>query len=376
MARRPKIAIIHHWLTFYGGGEKVLIELHRMYPEAPIYTSAYHPEKFPELKDADVRTTFLNKIPWVRRHHQLFPIFLGTPFKTFDLSEYDLVISSDAAEAKYVRTNPNQLHICYCHTPVRYYWSDYEWRLHNLPFGKLNFLARIVYPLLVGLLRRIDYAGAQGVDVYIANSRYIQERIKKYYHRDSTVIYPPVAVDQLEAYPRSPGDHYTMGGRQVFSKRLDVAVAAFNKLGLPLKVVGIGEAVDQQKPLAKPNIEFLGRAPDEIRDPLLASAKGFVFVAEEDFGIVPVEALAVGTPVIAYNKGGVTEYVIDGVTGVLFDEQTPESLIAAIKRFETMHFDEATLRAKAREFDEASFRRNITGFVDAEWAKFEAKRQD
>src|SRR4051812_25775149 len=182
----PKIALTHHWLTSPGGAEKVLYELHRMYPEAPIFTTAYIPEKFPEFAGADVRTTFLDKIPFLKFKHQLFPIFLGTPFKTLDMSGYDIVISSCAAEAKYVRTGDKTLHICYCHTPVRYYWSDYEWRLNNLPFGAFNFAARLVFPLLIGVLRFYDYRAAQGVNVFIANSLHIKQRIKQYYHRDST----------------------------------------------------------------------------------------------------------------------------------------------------------------------------------------------
>jgi glycosyltransferase involved in cell wall biosynthesis len=341
-----------------------------MYPEAPIYTSAYIPEKFPEFAKADVRTTFLDKIPWLKHKHQLFPIFLGLPFKTLNMDEYDLVISSCAAEAKYVRTKPSTLHICYCHTPVRYYWTDYEWRLHNLPFGRLNWLARIVFPLVVGLLRRIDYAAAQQVGVFIANSKHIRARIKQYYHRDSTVIYPPIDTQGLLRAPVGPRDYYLIVGRQVAAKRLDVAVDAFNELGLPLKVVGAGEELDRQRPRAGRNIEFLGRVSDEERNRLFAGAKGFVFPPEEDFGMVPLEAMAAGTPVIAFNKGGAPEYVTDGETGVLFDEQTGEALAAAVRRFEAMAFDEKVLRARAKEFDVAVFRERIRGFVDAEWDKF------
>jgi glycosyltransferase involved in cell wall biosynthesis len=292
--------------------------------------------------------------------------------KTFDMSSYDLVISSCAAEAKYVRTPAKTLHICYCHTPVRYYWTDYEWRLHNLPFGVLNPVARVVFPLVVGLLRKIDYAAAQRVNVFIANSKHIQARIKQYYHRDSTVIYPPIQTAHLLTLKRDPQDYYLIVGRQVAAKRLDVAVDAFNELGLKLKVVGAGEETTRQKPRAGASVEFLGRVRDEERDRLYAGAKAFIFPPEEDFGIVPLEALAAGTPVIVFNKGGVPEYIADGETGVLFDEQTGASLAAAVRRFETMKFDEAKLRAKAREFDVAVFRRRMQEFVDAEWGKFDA----
>jgi glycosyltransferase involved in cell wall biosynthesis len=344
-----------------------------MFPDAPIYTTAYVPEKFPEFRDADIRTTFLNWIPLLKRKHQFFPIFLGLPFKTLNLSSYDMVISNCAAEAKYVRTTDSQLHICYCHTPVRYYWSDYEWRLKNLPFGAFNWLARLVFPVVVGPLRRIDYAAAQGVDVFVANSRHIQRRIKKYYHRDSTVIYPPIDTKRLEAEPAGARDYYLIVGRQVASKRLDLAIDAFNELGLPLKVAGAGEEIARQKPRAKANIEFLGRVSEADRDRLFAGAKGFVFPAYEDFGMVPLEAMAAGTPVIAYGAGGAPEYVTDNETGILFKLQTAEALVEAINRFEGLKFDDKLVRRRAKEFDTSVFERRMRDFVDREWAKFEQR---
>ncbi len=370
-----RVALAHHWLVSRGGAETVLYELHRMWPEAPIYTAAYIPDKFPEFAKADVRTTFLDKIPLLKHKHQLFPIFLGLPFKTLDMSEYDLVISSCAAEAKYVKTGANTLHICYCHTPVRYYWSDYEWRLEHMPFGYFNWLGRIVFPLVIGILRRVDYKGAQGVDVYVANSAFIQKRIKRYYHRDSAVIYPPVSTQPLLKTPRTRGNYYVIVSRQVASKRIDLAIDVFNELGLELKVVGIGEELAALKARAKVNISFLGWVPDDERNRLMAGAKAFVFPPEEDFGIVPLEAMAAGTPVIAYSAGGAPEYVTDGETGVLFKEQSPEALIAAVRRFESMQLDNDKIRARAREFDVEVFRLRMREFVDAEWKKFEAKRQ-
>ncbi len=371
-----KVALVHHWLTTPGGGERVLYELHLMYPDAPIYTSAFIPEKFPEFRDADVRTTFLDKIPYLKRKHQLFPLFMGLPFKTFNMREYDLVISSCAAEAKYVRTGPDTLHICYCHTPVRYYWTDYEWRLDNMPFGVFNPLARLVFPLLIGPLRRIDYAAAQGVDAFIANSDHIKARIKQYYHRDSEVIYPPIVTEELEKLSSGSKDFYLIVGRQVASKRLDVAVEAFNELGLTLKVAGAGEEIARLKGRAKANIQFLGRVSEDERDRLYAGAKGFIFPPEEDFGMTPIEALAAGTPVIAYGKGGALEYVVEGVTGTLFDEQTPEALVAAVRRFEGMVFDDAVLRQAAKKFDVSVFRSQMREFVARKWGEFEGEKAE
>jgi glycosyltransferase involved in cell wall biosynthesis len=335
-----------------------------MFPSAPIYTAAYIPKKFPEFADADVRTTFLDKIPLLKRKHQLFPIFFGLPFKTLDMSGYDIVISSCAAEAKYVRTDQNTLHICYCHTPVRYYWSDYEWRLNNLPFGRLNWLARGVFPLVVGILRRQDFGAAQRVDRFIANSKHIQQRIKKYYRRDSDVIYPPIETERFRDVEHTPGDYYLIVGRQVATKRLDVAVDAFNELGLPLKVAGAGEELARQKPRSKANIEFLGRVSDAERDRLMSGAKAFIFPPEEDFGMVPLEAMAAGTPVIAYNSGGAPEYVTEGKTGVLFNEQTAGALVDAVRRFELLDFEESAIREQARQFDAAVFRRSMRDYLN------------
>ena len=365
-----RVALVHHWLVSPGGAEKVLYELHQMYPEAPIFTAAYIPAKFPELASADVRTTFLDKIPLLKHKHQLFPIFFGLPFKTLDMSNYDLVISSCAAEAKYVRTGTNTLHICYCHTPVRYYWTDYEWRLKNMPFGAFNWLARLVFPLMIGLLRHNDYKAAQGVNVFVANSLHIQQRIKQYYHKESTVIYPPIVTENLLRIPPQSRDYYLIVGRQVASKRLDVAIDAFNILGFPLKVVGEGEEISQQQPRAEKNIEFLGRVSDTERDRLFAGAKALIFPPEEDFGMVPLEAMAAGTPTIAFSQGGAPEYVIDGKTGVLFDAQTGVSLREAVRRFESIVFDEEVIKAQARNFDVAVFREKMKKFVDANYADF------
>ncbi len=372
--KQPRIALVHHWLVSPGGAERVLYELHQMYPEAPIYTAAYRPEKFPEFADAKIKTTFLDKIPLLKRKHQLFPLFLGLPFKTLDMSQYDVVISSCAAEAKYVRTGDNTLHICYCHTPVRYYWSDYEWRLKHMPFGRFNWLGRLVFPLVIGVLRRVDYRGAQGVDAYVANSQHVQARIERYYHRDSTVVYPPIVTQPLLDVQRKPQDYFLIVGRQVATKRLDIAVEAFNKLGLPLKVVGAGEEIAVQKPKALANVVFVGRVSDEERNRLFAGARGFIQAYEEDFGMVALEAMAAGVPTIAYARGGALEYVVDGKTGVLFDDQSPEGLVAAVRRFEAMTFDDGVLRTRAREFDVAVFHKNMTHFVETEWANFSSKK--
>jgi glycosyltransferase involved in cell wall biosynthesis len=370
-----RVALVHHWLVTPGGAEKVLYELHQMWPEAPIFTAAFTPDKFPELEGADVRPTWLNKVPFAKTKHQLFPVLRGLSFRMLDLSAYDIVISSCAAEAKYVKTGPNTLHVCYCHTPIRYYWSDYQWYLEHPPFGALNPLAKLVLPLMIDHLRRLDYQEAQSVNVYLANSKTVQERIKKYYHRDSTVIYPPIETKPLLKLQRKHNDYYLIVGRQVAYKRLDIAVDAFNALGLKLKVVGSGEEISRQRGRAKSNIEFLGWLPDAERNRLFAGARGFVWPQEEDFGMTAVEAMAAGCPVIAYDRGGSQEYMTEGVTGTLFEEQTPAALVEAIRRFEMMSLDESKIRERAKEFDSEVFRKRMADFVRDQWSTFEGKRQ-
>jgi glycosyltransferase involved in cell wall biosynthesis len=212
------------------------------------------------------------------------------------------------------------------------------------------------------------------VNVFVANSKFIQGRIKRYYHRDSTVIYPPIFTSMYSKKRAPTDDYYLIVGRQVASKRLDLAVDAFNKLGLPLKVAGVGEELDRQRPRAKANIEFLGHVNDEERDMLFSGAKAFIFPPEEDFGMVPLEAMAAGTPVIAFNGGGAPEYVSDGLTGILFDQQTPESLIEAVMRFQEISFDDAKIRGRAEEFDTAIFRRRMANFVEQQWSLFSFKK--
>jgi glycosyltransferase involved in cell wall biosynthesis len=345
-----------------------------MWPNAPIYTAAYDPSKFPELRGADVRVTWLDKVPFAKTKHQFFPILRALAFKSLDLSAYDIVISSDAAEAKAVRTGPSTMHICYCHTPIRYYWVDYDWYMKHPPFGWLNWLARIVLPLSLGWLKELDFDAAQRVDWFIANSHNVAARIKKFYRRDAEVIYPPINIERFKI-PRRDGDYYLVAGRQVAYKRLDLAVDAFNELGKKLIVAGSGEEATRQASRAKPNVEFLGRVSDKKLAELFAAAKGFVFPAEEDFGMVPVEAMAAGTPVIAYDAGGAKEYVKDPETGVLFRHQTVKDLKEAIVRCEDMAFDADKIRAEAKKYATPVFDARMRSFVEAKWADFRTRRK-
>lgn len=366
--KKPKIAIVADWLTNMGGAENVVLALAEAFPGAPIYTSVYTPEKMPAFKKYDVRTTYLQNLPGpLRKLHKFFPMLRVNAFRQLDLSEFDVIISSSSAEAKQVRkTRADQVHICYCHTPIRYYWSHYDEYKKDPGFGKLNWLVRLAMPLMVPSLKSADYEAAQRVDIFVANSVEVQKRITRYYGQPSTVVYPPVDVDRFEP-KRERADSYVTLGRQVPYKRHDLAVGAATKLGLPLKVFGNGSEHERLVQMAGPSVKFytdrFGDASDKAVTEALNEAKGFIFPADEDFGIVQVEALAAGAPVIGYAKGGTLDIVQDGESGVLFDEQTTESVTRAIQRAEKISFQPGTLRRKSRRFDKGLFITKIRTIV-------------
>jgi glycosyltransferase involved in cell wall biosynthesis len=357
---KPKVAIVADWLTNMGGAENVVLALAEAFPGAPIYTSTYAPEAMPKFAKYDVRTTYLQRLPRpLRKLHKLLPMLRVNAFKQLDLSEFDVIISSSSAEAKQVRkTRADQIHICYCHTPIRYYWSHYDEYKQDPGFGRLNWLVRLLMPLIVPGLKRADFEAAQRVDVFIANSTEVQKRITKYYGQPSTVVHPPVDVDRFTP-ARERGDHYVTLGRQVPYKHHDLAVSAATKLNLPLKVYGSGSQHELLRQLAGPTVSFFtdrfGDASDDAVTEALNTAKGFIFPAEEDFGIVSVEALAAGAPVIAFKKGGALDIVQHGESGVLFEEQSIDNVVKALKVAETMDFKPATLRRKAKRFDKGLF---------------------
>ena len=365
----PRVVIVADWLTDFGGAERVVLALAEAFPNAPIYTSVYHPT--PELKKAlegyDIRTTFLQKVPGpFRKLHKFFPHVRGLAFRSLDLSEYDIIISSSSAESKQVRkTRKNQVHICYCHTPIRYYWSHYREYKKDPGFGKLNWLIRIAIPIMVPMLRAADKLGAENVDVFVANSTEVQQRIKKYYGKASTVIHPPVDTSRFEP-SRERSDFYVAIGRQVPYKRIDLAVSAATQLGVPLQVYGNGSEHQSLVDIAGPTVEFYddrtGNASDDAVTEALNNAKGFIFPSEEDFGIVAIEALASGAPVIAFDRGGSRD-IVDNESGVLFHEQNTESVVKAIKEAEAKNFLPATLRRKAKRFEKSLFINKIRKVV-------------
>jgi len=367
----PKIAIITDWLTNYGGAESVISAFHDLFPDAPIYTTMYRPEKMRELGNLkNVHTTWLDKIPFVK--HQWLLSQMPTAIEMMDLDEYDIVLSSCHSVSKGVITKPSTLHISYCHTPMRYAWEkwDFETRLKKFP--------RIARPLIrrqIKKIRQWDYCAAQRVDEYIANSSYIASKIKEHYGRKANVIYPPVHTNRFKPIANPTNDYYLAVGRLIPYKKFDLIVQAFNKLKKPLKVVGMGPDYQKIKRMAKNNVQVLGRVSDEDLEALYQNCKAFVFPQIEDAGIVPLEAMAAGRPVIALNRGGSLDSMKEGVTGLFFKEQTVDSLIDAIARFETLNqvqgkFDPQVIRQHAEEFDVNRFKEKIKNYIDQKWQQF------
>lgn len=361
----PKVAIVCDWLTNMGGAERVVLALHKAFPDAPIYTSVFTPETMPAFSGLDIRTTYLQKLPsYLRGKHQLFPLQRNQAFRKLDLREYDIIISSSSAEAKAVIKRPGAVHICYCHTPTRYYWSHYKEYIASPGFGILNPAMRVALPALVKVMRKLDLRAVKGVDYFIANSSAVAERIKKYYGHDSTVIYPPVDMTRFRSLDIT-GERtgFVVVGRQVPYKRFDLAVQTCTERKLPLTLYGTGPDHKRLVAMAGPTVRFVEGANDKQVAKALVKAAGYIFPQEEDLGITQLEPLAAGCPVIAFAKGGALDIVIDGKTGVFFDEQTTESLSKAIDRFAGITFAPKVLQAHAEQFSEERFVGEVKGFV-------------
>ena len=327
-----KIAVIHYWWLVNRGGESVVTSILELYPEADLYMHVYD-EKV--VRDAigsfhkgKIFNTFISKLPFSKKLYQLYLPFMPYALDNLDLSMYDLVISSESGPAKGVITNPNCIHISYVHSPMRYIWDMYHEYI-----GSKNILTRFFFKIISHRLRIWDRVSADYVDFFITNSKFISKRLKKFYKKETfRVIHPPVNTDAFD-HNIDKGNFFLMLGELTKYKKPDMAIKAFNKLGLPLKVIGGGEMLDEIKDLANKNIEILGRQDFKIVKDALEKSRALIFPGIEDFGIVPVEALSAGTPVIAYGKGGILDTVENGATGILYDEQNEGSLIEAVKKF-------------------------------------------
>lgn len=365
-----KVAIVHYWLVGMRGGEKVIEALLSIYPEADIYTHVLDEAAISEKILRRVKgCTFINRLPAARKLYQSYLPLMPLALEQLDLRGYDLVISSESGPAKGVVTDPGVLHICYCHTPMRYIWDMY----HDYR-ERAGWFKRLMMPLLAHYLRIWDWSSAQRVTYFVANSRFVAQRIRSFYNRPAEVIHPPVAVDEF-CLSEGKDDYYLLVGELVGYKRADLAISAFAENGRRLKVVGGGEQFSELSRKAGANVEFLGKVDFSTLKTLYSRARALVFPGVEDFGIVPVEALASGTPVIAYAKGGALETVVPGKTGLLFAEQTPASLNAALDAFERCEgdFGPEALRVFARNFAVEEFVRKFSRLVDE---KLEDKRAD
>ncbi len=367
-----KIAIVHDWLTTHAGSEKVVEQILNIYPHAHLYSLVdflpTHQRKF--IQNKSVTTSFIQTLPFAERAFRSYLPLMPLAVEQFDLSAYDLIISSHHAVAKGVITRPDQLHISYVHTPLRYGWELQHQYLQQakLTKGIKSVLTRAV----LHYLRLWDAGSANRVDRYVANSRYVARRIDKTYRRPAEVIYPPVDTQRFRE-DKAREDFYLTVSRFVPYKRLDLTIEAFNQLGLPLVVIGDGDDRSALQRMAKENIRFLGKQPDSVVESYMERCRGFIFPPEEDFGITPVEAQAAGAPVVAYAKGGQAETVIHGKTGLLFANQTPESLVQSVKQIHGQidQFDPRVLRQNAERFSIERFKQRFEAFVEQAWIHFE-----
>lgn len=370
-----KTAIVHEWLVTYAGSERVVEQMLAVYPQADLFSlvNFLPPDLQDFIQHKPVQTSFIQNLPFAKGHFRQYLPLMPLAIEQFDVSDYDLVLSSNHAVAKGVLTRADQLHISYIHTPIRYAWDLQQQYLQgaSLTRGYRSALANLV----LHYLRLWDLACVNRVDYFIANSQFVAQRVWKTYRRKAQVIYPPVAIDRF--YPKSQrDDFYFTLSRFVPYKRVELIVAAFTRMGLPLVVIGDGPNRKQIQQLAGSNIHLLGQQPDAVVEDHMQRCKAFVFAAAEDFGIAPVEAQAAGAPVIAYGKGGVTETVIPGKTGLFFQEQTIESLIETVQQFESggLLVNPSDLRENAERFAPDRFRQELIRFIDQKWTIF--RRRD
>ncbi len=365
------IAIVHDWLVSMRGGEKVLEVLCELFPDATLFTLVHAKGKLsPVIERMNIKTSFIQKLPFGLSHYQHFLPLYPTAIEQFDLSDFDLVISSSHAVAKGVRVRNTSLHICYCYTPMRYIWDQYE---DYFSKDRSSLTARIGMRVFLNYLRRWDVASSKRVHHFIAISKNVQERIKRIYGRESVVIYPPVDVQRFQLSHQNEG-YYLIVSALVPYKRIDIAVEAFNQLGERLVIVGSGAEAQKLQKIAKKNIEFVGRASDEELSEYYAGCRALIFPGVEDFGIVPVEAMACGKPVIAFREGGAMETVVENKSGIFFHEQNVISLQNAVQSFEKLSFDASAIREYAMIFERAIFKQQIEKYISEKAREFVARR--
>jgi glycosyltransferase involved in cell wall biosynthesis len=357
-----KVAIIHYWLIGMRGGEKVVEALCRLYPDADIFTHAYAPEAVsPAINAHRVRTSFIGRLPFAVSKYKSYLPLMPMALEQLDLRGYDLIISSESGPAKGIVPPSDAVHLCYCHSPMRYIWNMY----HDYR-ERTGLVTRLLMPPAAHYVRNWDTLSAGRVHEFVANSTTVARRIDTYYRRQATVIHPPVDTAAFETVSEGElGDYHLMVGELVRYKRPELAIEAFNRLQSPLVVIGGGEMLRELKAMAGPHVRILGPQPFEVLKHHYARCRALVFPGEEDFGIVPVEAMASGRPVVAFGKGGATETVIDGVTGTFFFEQTVDALIEAVQRCRSLPPDTGRIVRRAAEFGVDRFADEMKHFIDA-----------
>jgi glycosyltransferase involved in cell wall biosynthesis len=362
-----RIALVHDYLVQYGGAERVLECFCELWPCAPIYTLVYNKEAMHgKFSEKNVKTSFIQKLPFAKNRHRIFPPLMPVAIEQFNLGSYDIVLSDSSSYAKGAITGPETLHLCYMHTPMRYAWDDCQKYTNDFYFP--DFIKKIV-PLAMNYIRLWDRISADCPDKIIANSNFVAKRIKKYYRRDSLVIHPPLNFDNFYI---SQGEkkYFLMVGRLIAYKRFDIAIKAFNELKLPLKIIGRGPEMERLKKMAGPNIEFLGRIPDSKLADYYSGCKAFIFPQEEDFGIVAMEAMASGRPIIAYRGGDIQEHMEEGKTGIFFERQKAQDIVEAVKKFNVEEYDPVYIRESVRKFDKSLFKAKIRDCIEKESAGF------
>ncbi len=355
-----KVALVYDRVNKWGGAERVLLTLHELFPDAPLYTSVHHEDKanwaqiFPKIIPS-----FINRVSYLRDKHEIIPFLMPIVFESFDFSEYDLVISVTSEAAKGIKVTGKTKHLCYCLTPTRYLWHHYD-----LYFGN-NLIGKITSPIVI-YLRKWDKMAAQRPDCLVAISREVQKRIKRYYTRNSHLLYPPIDISNFKfKHTPSKPEYYLLVSRLVKYKSVELAVGTFNELGLPLYIVGTGKEERKLKSQAKSNIVFLGSVSHNVLLKTYSKAKALIVPQEEDFGLVMVEAQALGIPVISFAKGGAKDIVIDGKTGVLFNKQTKDALKKAISRFEGLKFNRRDIVNNSKRFSANKFKRNLRKLIES-----------
>jgi len=362
-----RIALVHDYLSQNGGAEKVLKSFTEIWPQAPIFVLFHDKEKIKGFEKSKIKETFLSKLPRVNKNYEWYFPFMPMATEKHDLGDFDVVLSSASGFAKGIITNPETLHICYCHTPPRFLWAGTHKYLSDLRY---NFVVKTILSGVLHKMRLWDTLSTNRVDHFIANSKTVENRIKKYYRREAQVLYPPVNTTKFYTTQHTK-NYFVAGGRLVPYKRIDLAIKAFNRLGWNLKIFGVGPEEKYLKKIAKNNIEFLGNITDEEKSKLLSESRGFINPQYEDFGIVSVEAMASGRPVIAYYKGGASESVVENITGLFFYKQTWESLLDTLLKFENYNWEKQEIREHSKKFDKQNFKEKIKRLVEDRFEEFD-----